>query len=278
MIHLLWLYFPVGEKSHTEDSVICKSGKHFRQGLPALPEDLMACILRASNTLREKGGPMSRKPLVHAKGIGTAMVSFLGHRRPRRLSIESVSAVVPGGSLTHSYMESRMGARVRTRDVATSTPKFAAKRLEDSGLGQRINVLATLAIAVLQEVEDLRFTVTKAATNRSRALRSLDECASVQRDYPIDFYKEVERYEIDLIKKALRHTGGSQRLAAQLLNLKATTLNAKVKNYGIDKFGLVVQSAATSALDSPPAHTTVHTVGQPGPPSTNGARRKARAS
>ena len=171
-----------------------------------------------------------------------------------------------------------MGARERTLDLATSTPEFAAKGPEDSGLRQRINVLATLAIAVLQEVEDLRLTVTKATTNRSRAVRSLDGCASVKCDYPIDFYKEVERYEIDLIKKALRHTGGSQRLAAQLLNLKATTLNAKVKSYGIDKFGLVVQSAETSALDSPRAHTTVQTVGQPGTPSTNGARRKARAS
>jgi hypothetical protein len=37
---------------------------------------------------------------------------------------------------------------------------------------------------------------------------TLDAGASVRRDHQIDFYKEVERYEIDLIKKALRHTGG----------------------------------------------------------------------
>ena len=46
-----------------------------------------------------------------------------------------------------------------------------------------------------------------------------------------DFYDEVRRFEITLIKKALRVTGGSQVKAAKLLKLKATTLSAKIKNY-----------------------------------------------
>jgi len=48
-----------------------------------------------------------------------------------------------------------------------------------------------------------------------------------------DFYGEVRRFETLLIKKALRLTGGSQIKAAKLLNLNATTLNAKVKSYQI---------------------------------------------
>jgi DNA-binding NtrC family response regulator len=44
-----------------------------------------------------------------------------------------------------------------------------------------------------------------------------------------DFYNEVERFESNLIKNALRITDGSQVKAAKLLNLKATTLNAKMK-------------------------------------------------
>ena len=48
-------------------------------------------------------------------------------------------------------------------------------------------------------------------------------------DDQFDFYTEVERFEINLIKSALRITGGSQVKAAKLLKLNATTLNAKLK-------------------------------------------------
>ena len=174
-------------------------------------------------------------------------------------------------------MKSRMGARARTLDLARSTPKFASKREQDRGLHQRINLLATLAISLLQEVRDLRSAVTKITTNRSQSGRSLDVSASVLCDQPIDFYKEVERYEIDLIKKALRHTGGNQKRAAELLNLKATTLNAKLKNYGIDTFGLSVSSAVTLALRNEARTREVQTVDQRSAPVlTNGGRNKAR--
>lgn len=49
----------------------------------------------------------------------------------------------------------------------------------------------------------------------------------------LDFYEEVRRFEISLIKRALRATGGSQIRAARLLKLNATTLNTKIKNYRI---------------------------------------------
>jgi DNA-binding NtrC family response regulator len=44
-----------------------------------------------------------------------------------------------------------------------------------------------------------------------------------------DFYNEVERFEINLIRSALRVSGGSQVRAARLLKLNPTTLNAKMK-------------------------------------------------
>lgn len=47
----------------------------------------------------------------------------------------------------------------------------------------------------------------------------------------IDFYEETKRFEIALIKRALRQTNGHQVLAARLLNLNPTTLNAKIKQY-----------------------------------------------
>ena len=48
-----------------------------------------------------------------------------------------------------------------------------------------------------------------------------------------DFYEEVSRFEIDLIKRALLQTGGHQVRAAKLLNLKVTTLNSKIKHFNI---------------------------------------------
>jgi len=50
----------------------------------------------------------------------------------------------------------------------------------------------------------------------------------------VDFYDEVRRFEIILIQRALRLTGGCQRRAATLLGLKPTTLNAKIKTYNLD--------------------------------------------
>jgi DNA-binding NtrC family response regulator len=49
----------------------------------------------------------------------------------------------------------------------------------------------------------------------------------------IDFYHEVERYEIELILSALTQCGGNQTHAAELLRMKSTTLNAKMKHYGL---------------------------------------------
>lgn len=49
----------------------------------------------------------------------------------------------------------------------------------------------------------------------------------------INFDDEVKSFEILLIERALEQTGGSQLRAARLLNLKHTTLNAKIKRYDI---------------------------------------------
>ena len=49
----------------------------------------------------------------------------------------------------------------------------------------------------------------------------------------VNFYEEVTKFEIDLIRRALIHTEGNQRAAARLLGLKTSTLNSKVKTYNI---------------------------------------------
>jgi len=45
----------------------------------------------------------------------------------------------------------------------------------------------------------------------------------------IDFYAEMQRYELLLIQRALKQTKGSQVKAAALLKVSPTTLNSKIK-------------------------------------------------
>lgn len=49
----------------------------------------------------------------------------------------------------------------------------------------------------------------------------------------VNFYDEVKKFEIDIIRRALDQTGGHQSRAARLLGLNATTLNSKIKSYNI---------------------------------------------
>ena len=83
----------------------------------------------------------------------------------------------------------------------------------------KIASVKQLAIRLLREVQSLREV----------EVRSLGA--------GVDFYAEVSRFEIDLIKCALLQTAGHQRQAARLLNLKVTTLNSKIKHYNISLAG-----------------------------------------
>ena len=53
-------------------------------------------------------------------------------------------------------------------------------------------------------------------------------------DRPISLAEEVENFEIELIRSALIRAKGSQIAAARLLKTKVTTLNVKIKRYGIE--------------------------------------------
>jgi len=50
----------------------------------------------------------------------------------------------------------------------------------------------------------------------------------------VDFFAEVRRFEINLIRQALLYASGNKAGAARLLNLNATTLHSKLKIYSLD--------------------------------------------
>jgi DNA-binding NtrC family response regulator len=66
-----------------------------------------------------------------------------------------------------------------------------------------------------------------------QGLEELGEVETPRIDLEIDFYDAVSRFEIQLIKQALRLTKGHQRKAARILKLNATTLGSKIKYYQI---------------------------------------------
>jgi len=79
----------------------------------------------------------------------------------------------------------------------------------------KLKTLREMALALVQEVESLKGS------------------GSLESRPSVDFAEEVRRFETDLIRWALMRTGGHQRRAARMLNLKVTTLNAKIKRYRI---------------------------------------------
>jgi transcriptional regulator with GAF, ATPase, and Fis domain len=105
--------------------------------------------------------------------------------------------------------------------------------LKSSYPDSRIAALKVLARALSNEIEDLA------------------ERTGLNEAVELNLQTEVNRFEAQLIRAALITTGGSQRRAARLLGMKATSLNRRIKRYGIrvDK--------TTSQEDSHDEHVNV---------------------
>lgn len=87
-------------------------------------------------------------------------------------------------------------------------------------VNNRLEALKVLSNSLLNELEALKMN------------------EQVIKGGKIDLTEEVHRFEADLIRTALLRTGGRQRRAARLLNVKVTTLNAKIKRLGIEPHSL----------------------------------------
>jgi DNA-binding NtrC family response regulator len=114
--------------------------------------------------------------------------------------------------------------RLRESSSSSSTP--VQLRIADHPVRDRVQRMVTLALSLLNEAQNL--ARDKAFTEASAHMKSLNMADG------IDFYKEVERFEIELIRLALERTHGCQAKAARLLRIKPTTLNSKIKLMGIE--------------------------------------------
>lgn len=116
----------------------------------------------------------------------------------------------------HSFPEQRTSS-------FTTNPQL---KIAERPPRDRVQRLLDLADSMLRETETL--ARDKAFTDESNRVRTLNLSEG------IDFYDEVQRFETGLIRLALDQTRGHQARAARLLRIKPTTLNSKIKLYGIE--------------------------------------------
>jgi DNA-binding NtrC family response regulator len=113
---------------------------------------------------------------------------------------------------TFNRDDARLGARI----IHIARPAAeAAAELERSRQINRIDALKVLIRSLLDHLDDL--------TQPGAASEGTD----------LSLQAMVRRFEAELIRNALKRTGGKQRQAARLLGEKKTTLNAKILRYGI---------------------------------------------
>lgn len=93
----------------------------------------------------------------------------------------------------------------------------ATRVMDEKSWSSELKTLSKLALVVLGEIKALE------SVNRIKVQSG------------IDLLTEVRHFEINLIKLALLHSGGSQQRAAQLLGLSESTLSSKMKRYKITR-------------------------------------------
>ncbi len=103
----------------------------------------------------------------------------------------------------------------RAEDISSSIGVHAGTLLHEVTLDSRLDALKEVALTLLHELESLRSLRPPRSSEQPR----LPEA--------------VRRFETHLILAALQKTSGNQLRAARLLGVKHTTLNAKIKRYGI---------------------------------------------
>ena len=108
-----------------------------------------------------------------------------------------------------------MRTTIWREDLSPSVGMHAGTLLHEATLDSRLDALRDVALTLLHEVESLRSLRPPRGSEQPK----LSEA--------------VRRFETQLILTALEKTRGNQFRAARILGVKHTTLNAKIKRYGI---------------------------------------------
>src|SRR4029079_14814347 len=119
------------------------------------------------------------------------------------------------------------------------SPKITTGLVDTNlALKHRIETLTALVSALMEAVDRLRAELPPTKKYLPKHNSRAGSKQTLPTDVGIDFYREIELYEMELIKRALQRVRGSQRRAAELLGLNPTTLNAKLKHFANCGFDL----------------------------------------
>lgn len=94
--------------------------------------------------------------------------------------------------------------------------------------------LANIERQMWQQTSQPRIGIVKQLLNK--LLGELDAVIAdgrVTLDENFNLHEQLKNFESDIIRQALALTGNNQRLAARMLGINYTTLNAKMKRLGI---------------------------------------------
>jgi transcriptional regulator with GAF, ATPase, and Fis domain len=94
---------------------------------------------------------------------------------------------------------------------------------------QRVTVIDFSCDEMLKSIDSLKAV----ALQTLKTLESLRRPLLLSGRHEINLRDEVHKFEASLINAALIRAGGNQARAARLLGTKVTTLNSKIKRYGM---------------------------------------------
>jgi DNA-binding protein Fis len=141
------------------------------------------------------------------------------------------------------------GKKNKSRRFATIICRFGPYRLTNLYLINKVKYMANGKHGMQHYQETLSDIINikkvNSVTQKLEALNRITEIVlsefksiksnktAVPGNDLLDFYDEVKRFEIELILFALKRNQGNQRAAAKMLRLNVTTINSKIKRYGL---------------------------------------------
>lgn len=176
------------------------------EDLAAMPpsyEDLLAGkTVRRKRRLRRKDGTVINVEIIGAM-IGEGKMQSIVRLVP-------TAPLEDGEALERQHRNGQMMAQVlrAIQSEGTSSPKLK--------LMKELSLAFSAAVEFLEQARDA------------------EPSGELDLSHGTDFYDEVRRFEVNLIRRALRQTFGNQKQAAKLLGIKQTTFHAMIKRYQID--------------------------------------------
>lgn len=94
---------------------------------------------------------------------------------------------------------------------------------------------ATIKRKLWEHATTPRMSIVKQLLRRlQEELETVNETEQVKFGENFNLYEQIKSIEIDMIRHALFLTHNNQRVAARMLGVNYTTLNSKVRRYGIE--------------------------------------------